>query len=89
LAATEIFAAVDPALLAGDTVIQDVPLEVVHEHSAVPVTSTRVVVPAAGAVTASGATVKLHPPSWPSVNVCPPTATVPDRGGPGLAGTDS
>ena len=59
----------DAEPLGGESVIHGMVLEVLHGQSAVPVTSMRVVLPAAGAVTVSGATVNAHPPSWPSVNV--------------------
>src|SRR5688572_12287154 len=43
-----------------------------------------------GTVSLVADNVSVHPPpSWPRVNVCPPTMTVPDRGGPGLGGMDS
>jgi hypothetical protein len=66
-------------------VIHGTALDVVHWHSAAPVTSTRALWPAAGDVTVSGATVNVHPPAWVTVNVWPAIVSVPVRCPPGFA----
>jgi hypothetical protein len=61
----------------------------VHAHPPWPLIAIVPPPPAAGTFSLVGASVNEHPPSCPSVNVCPPTLTVPDRGGPGFAGMES